>query len=128
MATTTSQERMNDLYYNVNPKPHSEKAYQKTDPAPPVASVATVVGPSGCITVLVTSIYNRAPFPRGARYRVYADAEGKTLLHEGSGDCPFQDDLSGFERKPGMRVFISPQTVGTMAKILTPEQIAAAGH
>lgn len=126
MATTIPQERMNDLYYKVNPKPHSEKAYQKTDPDPPVASVATVVGESGCISVLVTTIYNRGPFPGGIRYRVYADSKGRTLLHESYGNCPYQDDICRL--KPGTPVFISPRTWGTMAKILTPEQITAAGY
>lgn len=124
--STITQARMQNIYYHVNPTPHSEKAYQKGDPVPPIATAPTIVGPSGRIVVLTTSIYNKPPFAQGTQYHVYADKEGKTLVRQGTGDCPDCDEFAGLQ--PGSAVYISPRTIGTMAKILTPEQIAAAGY
>jgi len=125
MSTTTiSQETMQQLYYHINPTPHSEKAYQKEDPAPPIASRATIVGPSGAIAVLVTHIYNKPPFG-AAEFAVWDAASGGHKVKQGSGTQPYRADFTGLT--PGSRVYIQPLTVGTMAKILTPEQIAAGG-
>jgi hypothetical protein len=119
---TVSADWMQSTYYSCNPRPHSEKAYQKGDASPPLAPVATTVGSSGRIVVLVTTIYNRNP--QGSASFGVMSADG-TELRSGSTSMPGVVTLDGF--KEGQRVFIQPRTLGTMAKILTPEQIAACG-
>lgn len=119
---TVSADWMQSTYYSCNPRPHSEKAYQKGDAAPPLAPAATVVGKSGRIVVLVTTIYNRNP--QGTASFGVMTADG-TELRSGSVAMPHAVVLDGFQE--GERVFIQPRTIGTMAKLLTPEQIAACG-
>jgi hypothetical protein len=119
---TVSADWMQNAYYSCNPRPHSEKAYKKGDTSPPLAPVGTVVGKSGRILVMVTTIYNRNP--QGTASFGVMTASG-TELRKGSVSMPGAVLLDGFEE--GQRVFIQPRTLGTMAKILTPEQIASCG-
>lgn len=113
---------MQSAYYGCNPPRHSEKAYQRGDAFAPTAAVATTVGDSGRIVVLATTIYNRNP--QGSAQYAVVGADGRTL-RSGTTAMPGAVVLDGFA--PGTRVFIRPETIGTMAKILTPEQIATCG-
>ncbi len=119
---TVAADWMQSTYYGCNPPRHSEKAYQQGDASPPTAAVATTVGDSGRIVVLVTTIYNRNP-QGSAEYGVMG-SDGRAL-RSGSVTMPGIAVLDGFAA--GSRVFIQPRTLGTMAKILTPEQIATCG-
>jgi hypothetical protein len=111
------------LYYGINPPRHAERSYQASDPAPPLSAQPTVVDDSGSIVVLATTIYNRPPFGRAARVSI-CDETGAALATR-TLVTPARLDLHGLP--PGTEVFIRPETMGTMAKLLTPEQIARAG-
>lgn len=113
---------MQSLYYGINPPRHAEKAYQPEDGAPPLHPRPTTVGRSGVIVALATTIYNRPPYGRQARFSI-CDRSGKTL-HSGALATPGMAEIPGFE--PGTEVLIRPETLGTMVKLLTPEQIAGA--
>jgi hypothetical protein len=113
---------MQSLYYGINPPRHAEKAYQAEDSSPPLHPRPTTVGRSGTIVALATTIYNRPPFGRQARFSI-CDRSGRTL-HSGSLATPGMAEIPGFE--PGTEVLIRPETIGTMVKLLTPEQIAGA--
>jgi hypothetical protein len=119
---TVTVDWMQSAYYGCNPSRHSEKAYQRGDASPPTAAVGTTVGDSGKIVVLVTSIYNRSP-QGTAEYGVMG-SDGRAL-RSGSVAMPGVAVLEGLTA--GSRVYIQPRTIGTMAKLLTPEQIAACG-
>ncbi|HVV84799.1 MAG TPA: hypothetical protein VHE35_17165 [Kofleriaceae bacterium] len=121
---TIDAQAMRHLYYDINPTPHAEKAYQSGDAAPAVSAEGTIVDGSGTVVVLVTTIYNRPPFGRPGRVSV-TDDSGATLA-TASIATPGRFELRDLE--PGTAVFIRPETIGTMAKILTPEQIALAGR
>jgi hypothetical protein len=43
MSTVTMDE-MQRCYYEINPRPHSEKAYQRGDASPPIAESPVIVG------------------------------------------------------------------------------------
>ncbi len=113
---------MQSLYYGINPPRHAEKAYQRGDAAPPLHPRPTTVGRSGAIVALATSIYNRPPFGRVARFSI-CDRGGR-VLHAGAVATPGQQRFDGLA--PGTEVLIRPETIGTMVKLLTPEQIAGA--
>ena len=117
---TVDRDWMQNLYYSCNPRPHSEKAYKRGDTSPPTAAVPTIVGPGGFIVVLVTTIRNRNP--HGKRDYAVVGADGR-VLRFGRENAPGVALLGGFQ--PGSRVFIQPRTMGTMAKILTPQQVKA---
>lgn len=109
--------------YGINPPRHAEKAYQAGDPAPPLSARATVVDASGTITALATTIYNRPPFGRAVSFSI-CDETGAVLTTR-TVTAPGRLDVHGLV--PGTEVYIQPRTIGTMVKLLTPEQIAAAG-
>ncbi|MEM7156878.1 MAG: hypothetical protein AAF799_28770 [Myxococcota bacterium] len=111
---------MQGLYYECNPRPHSEKAYKRGDTSPPTAAVPTIVGPGGVIVVLATTIRNRNP--HGIADFGVMTADGREL-RRGRLTRPGAALLGGFA--PGSRVYIQPRTMGTMAKILTPQQVRA---
>lgn len=111
---------MQSLYYGINPPRHAEKAYQAEDGAPPLHPRPTTVGRSGTIVALATTIYNKPPFGKVARFSV-CDRSGK-VLHAGEVRTPGSLEITGLE--PGTEVLIRPETLGTMVKLLTPEQIA----
>jgi hypothetical protein len=114
-----SQDTMNHLYYDINPNPHSEKAYQSGDPSPPIAVPPTYADASGSITVLQTSLYNRSCNPgpcygTTATFRVHSPRG--TVMCEDSGPIPFRINIPNVV--PGGKYYIQPMTVNTMAKIL----------
>lgn len=111
---------MGSLYYGINPPRHAEKAYQPGDPAPPLHPRPTTVGKSGTIVALVTTIYNKPPFGKLAHFSI-CDRGGR-VLHHGSGATPSRIEFQGL--RPGSEVLVRPETLGTMVKLLTPEQIA----
>lgn len=111
---------MQSLYYGINPPRHAEKAYQAGDGAPSPSSSPTTVGKSGTIVALATTIYNKTPFGKTAQFSI-CDQGGKAL-HTLSVETPGKIEVSGFA--PGTEVYIRPETIGTMVKLLTPEQIA----
>jgi len=111
---------MQSLYYGINPRRHAEKAYQMGDPAPPLHPRGTTVGPSGVIVALATTVYNKPPFGKQAQFSI-CDRTGRTL-HTATIPTPGKLEIPGFE--PGTEVLIRPESMGTMVKLLTPEQIA----
>ena len=113
---------MRSLYYGINPPRHAEKAYQASDPAPPLHPRPTTVDRSGTIVALATTIYNRPPFGRVAQFSI-CDLAGEPL-YTLAVTTPGRIDVHGLP--PGTDVLIRPETMGTMVKLLTPEQIAGA--
>ncbi len=113
---------MQALYYGINPPRHAEKAYQVGDPSPPLHPRPTTVDQSGTIVALATTIYNRPPFGRVARFSI-CDLDGAPL-HTLAIRTPGRIDVH--DLAPGTDVLIRPETIGTMVKLLTPEQIAGA--
>lgn len=113
-------EAMQRLYYGINPPTHAEKAYQASDSAPPLHPRPTTVGRSGTIVALATTIYNKPPFGKVAQFSI-CDTGGQ-VLHTLSVKTPGKIEVTGFA--PGTEVLIRPETIGTMVKLLTPEQIA----
>jgi hypothetical protein len=69
-----------------------------------------------------TVIGTRAPFGAVAEFSI-CDRGGQ-VLHDLAVRTPGKVVVEGFD--PGTEVFIQPRTVGTMVKLLTPEQIAGA--
>ena len=121
MAKTITQDEMNHLYYDINPKPHSEKAYQvPPDPAPPIAAQMTVAGTNGKLTVLVTTLYNRSgtagvKYGTKAGYAVWTKKNLEMILVcEGEGILPYRDDIT----LSAGNYWIQPLTPNTMAKLL----------
>jgi hypothetical protein len=110
------------LYEDINPTPHSEKAYQRGDAEPPLAAQPTTVDRSGTIVALVTAIYNRPPFGAVAQFSI-CDRNG-LALYSLEAPIPGRLDVAGLT--PGTEVYVRPETMGTMVKLLTPEQIASA--
>jgi len=111
------QDEMQELYYGINPPRHAEKAFQAGDAAPPISARPTQADPSGGLTVLVTTLYNRDVGAR-AEYAVWATATpgpNDRPVFIGSGVTPFLEDL---QLTPSGQYFIQPRTVGTMAKLL----------
>jgi hypothetical protein len=98
-ALSTPEEEA--LYYGINPPRHAEKA--------------TTVGPSGAIVAQVTAT--------GPARLSIRDRDGE-VLHIVEVHAPGWIDVDGLE--PGAEVYIRPETIGTMVKLLTPEQIAGA--
>ena len=111
---------MHSLYYGINPPRHAEKAYQASDPAPPLHPRGTMVGESGVIIALATTVYNKPPFGKQAQFSI-CDRSGR-VLHTATIRTPGKLEIPGFE--PGSEVLIKPESMGTMVKLLTPEQIA----
>lgn len=117
--TTLKQDPMNHLYYDINPTPHAEKAYQPSDPAPPVSARPTYADAGGRITVLQTAIYNRSCNPgpcygTSATFRVHSPAG--SVVCEDTGTIPFRFDMPNVVA--GRGYYIQPMTLNTMAKIL----------
>lgn len=114
---TVSIEEMQSVYYGCNPRPHSEKAYQRGDPAAPTAAHATVVGPSGKVIVLVTTVHNRNP--QGRAEFSLVDGAQREVARGTSDELPWFGKVEGLT--PGTSVYIRPRTIGTMAKALSWE-------
>jgi hypothetical protein len=119
LPVTITQDPMNHLYNDINPTPHSEKAYQPSDPEPPIATAPTYSDANGSITVLDTAIYNRSCWPGPCygtvvKYRVH-DPRG-TVMCEDSAPIPFRHDIPNLPHNHPY--YIQPMTVNTQAKIL----------
>lgn len=116
---TLTQDAMNHLYYDINPTPHSEIAYQSGDAAPPVATRPTYADATGSITVLQTSLYNRDG-AQGVRYgsvtRFVVHSPRGTPMCEDYGTIPFRLTIPNLTA--GRGYYIQPITVNTQAKIL----------
>lgn len=123
-VTTLTQDGMNHLYNDINPTPHSEKAYQAGDPAPPIALNPTYADASGSITVLQTTLFNRDG-ALGVRYGTVAHfilhSPRGTPLCEDYAAIPFRLDIPNL--RPGNGYYIQPMTINTQAKIL-PSRLA----
>jgi hypothetical protein len=114
-----TQDPMNHLYYDINPTPHSEKAYQPSDPSPPIATSPTYSDASGSITVLDTALYNRSCSPGPCygtvvSYRVHSPRG--TVICEDSAPIPFRHDNPNLIGNHPY--YIQPMTVNTQTKIL----------
>lgn len=119
LPVTITQDQMNHLYNDINPTPHSEKAYQAGDPSPPIASSPTYADANGSITVLDTALYNRSCSPGPCygtvvSYRVHSPRG--TVLCEDSAPIPFRQQIPNLTA--GQGYYIQPMTVNTQAKIL----------
>lgn len=110
------------IYYGINPRRHAEKAYQSCDSSPPLHPRPTTVGRSGTIVALATTLYNRPPFGRKARFSICD--RGGAVIYSGEVATPGKVEVTGLQ--PNSQVLIKPETIGTMVKLLTPEQIAGA--
>lgn len=117
--TQLTQDQMNHLYYDINPTPHAEKAYQPGDPAPPISPRPTYADPSGRITVLQTVMYNRSGYAGlyyGATTSFRVHTPAGTVMCEDSAPIPFRFDIPNVNKNLGY--WIQPMTVNSMAKIL----------
>jgi hypothetical protein len=122
-SKTLTHDQMNHLYYGINPRPHSEKAYQKGDPGPPIAADETIADAGGNLTVLVTSLHDKSE-PAGvssgakASFKILTRAsDGKWMdVFEGTGAVPFRCDVTGLVDRG--HYWIQPLTPNTQAKIL----------
>lgn len=118
-VTTLTQDQMNHLYYDINPTPHAEKAYQSGDPAPPISQRATIADSQGRITVLQTALYNRsgtAGVNYGTTAHFYVHSPRGTVLCEDYAAIPFRLDIPNLAA--GGSYYIQPMTLNTQAKIL----------
>jgi hypothetical protein len=119
LPVTITQDPMNHLYYDVNPSPTSEAAYQGSDPAPPIALRPTYADSTGSITVLQTALYNRdgalgVRYGTSAHYIVHSPRG--TPMCEDWATIPFRATIPNLS--PGRAYYIQPMTVNTQAKIL----------
>lgn len=128
MSTTLTQDQMNHLYNDINPTPHSEKAYQAPpDPSPPMAPKKTIADGTGSVTALVTCLYNRSGtagvnYGSTAAYKIWGkdDSGNFFLVHSGQGAIPYRDDV---KLVAGGYYWIQPITPNTQAKLL-PTNVA----
>lgn len=146
-AVTISQQEMQTYYYGINPPKHAEKAYQprQGDKYPTLSSVPTTAGASGDVVLLVTSLFNRAPFGRaeaqvvdydslvkynGGTFPTPEQAQKIIAQHPDmvaghcSGTTPFRGVV---QCEPHSRVTVRVMTGGTMAKALSREDYTAGG-
>jgi hypothetical protein len=105
---------MDALYYGIDGRPHPDMGHRAADAQP------TLVGRSGAVVALATTIYNRPPFGAIAQLSI-CDGDGR-VLETLTVPTPGRVEITGLLE--GEAVHIRPETVGTMAKLLTPEQIA----
>ena len=72
--------------YAINPRRHAEKAYQPNqgDKFPTLSTVPTTAGASGEVVLLVTTLYNKAPFGQAQAQLVDYDS----LVKYGGGTFP----------------------------------------
>lgn len=128
LPATLTQDAMNHLYYDINPTPHSEKAYQAGDPSPPIATAPTYADATGSITVLQTSLYNRDG-ALGVRYgsvtRFVVHSPRGTPMCEDYGAIPYRLTIPNLT--PGRGYYIQPMTVNTQAMILPTNLALTAG-
>ena len=150
MSTSTSPsitwEQMQHDYYQNNPYPHADVAYQpkQGDLVPPVSALATTTGPSGIMVVLFTTLYNKpagggncqaqvldrnlllkyngGAAPDATRTRQLVDQHQDVCAARPAGIMP---SLFVLYLKPNTPYVVSTLTPGTQVKLLSKEQYAA---
>lgn len=145
-ATPLSPDKM-EKNYSINPPRHAEKAYQPNqgDKFPTLSTVPTTAGASGEVILLVTTLYNKAPFKQAEAQVVDYDS----LVKYGGGTFPspeaaqkiisqHPDMVAGHcsgmtpfygivNCEPHSRVTVRVLTGGTKAKALSREDFNANG-
>lgn len=152
MSTSTipsiTLEEMQYDYYQINPYPHAEVAYQpkQGDLVPPVSALSTTTGPSGVLVVLFTALYNKptgggscqaevldrnlllkyngGAAPDAAQTRQLVEQHQDVCAARPSGIMP---TLFVLYVRPNTPYVVSTLTPGTQVKLLSKEQYVAGG-
>ncbi len=92
-AKPLAPDTMQKDYYKINVGRHAEAAYQpkQGDTYPAISTVPTTAGASGQVVLLVTTLYNRAPFRQGGAQVV--DYDGLVKYNGGTFPTPDKADL-----------------------------------
>ncbi|HVF51282.1 MAG TPA: hypothetical protein VNA19_14415 [Pyrinomonadaceae bacterium] len=149
MATnliTIKPEEMQYDYYSINPRQHSEAAYQpkQGDKFPPTHSIPTTAGRSGYVIVMVTHLYNKntgaraemqlvdydslkkyngGVFPTPEQAQKIIQEHPQMVAGQPAGATPF---LAKIYCEPNSRVTVRPLTGGTQVKAVSAEDYQAA--
>ncbi len=125
--SSLSQDDMQRYYYNINPTPHSEKAYQvPPDTTPPIAVYPTYADANGCITVLDTFVYNKegtAGVALGTLSAFAIHSPRGTVICQDSASIRYRQNICGLV--PGRAYYIQPLTPNTQAKLLPKNLVPA---